>query len=236
MHDGKPCPMFPKENFTDGITNGAKWYSVTGGMQDWNYLVAGCMELTIEIGCFKFPYAADLPKYWLDNRDALIAYIEQAHKGVRGFVTSTIGHPIKRAEVLVEGINHVVKSWEFGDYWRILLPGKYNITVSARGYESYTQEVTVPESGYTQYNVTLMKDDPMHWANSYDFDITENQYKPQYHTNSGLYSIIANLENRFTTTASFEGGDDFVSMTIHSLKITNDVSVYSLNLKSIFGG
>lgn len=77
MHNGKPCPMFPNERFNGGITNGAKWYTVTGGMQDWNYLVAGCMEITLEIGCYKFPYANELPKYWMDNREALLTYIEQ---------------------------------------------------------------------------------------------------------------------------------------------------------------
>lgn len=223
MHDGKPCPMFPKERFEGGITNGAKWYSVTGGMQDWNYLVAGCMELTIEIGCYKYPYASELPQYWLDNREALITYMEQVHKGISGFVTSTIGHPIRNAEILVEGINHVVKSAQYGDYYRILLPGKYNVTVSARGYESYTQEVEVPKSGYVQYNVTLMADDPQHWSSAYDFGLSENQYKPQYHSNSEIYEILGFLENQHSTSASFESGDDYVSMTIHSLKITDQV-------------
>lgn len=77
MKNSAPCPRFPNEYFNGGITNGAKWYIVTGGMQDWNYLVAGCMEITLEIGCFKFPYANELPKYWMDNREALLTYIEQ---------------------------------------------------------------------------------------------------------------------------------------------------------------
>ncbi|XP_017777270.1 PREDICTED: carboxypeptidase D [Nicrophorus vespilloides] len=224
MHLGKPCPLFPKEHFEGGITNGAKWYSVTGGMQDWNYLVAGCMEITLELGCYKFPKAAQLPNYWLDNHDALLSYIEQVHRGVKGFVFSTIGRGIPNAEVYVEGNNHAVRTAKTGDYYRILLPGTYNLTVAARGYESDTQTIVVPENGgQIQVNFTLMRDDPIHWASAYDFGITENQYKPEYHSNSDIYKLLAQLETRYPSSAQFEGGEDYISMTIHSLKITDKI-------------
>ena len=32
-----------------GTTNGAAWYPIYGSMQDWNYIVGGCMELTLEL-------------------------------------------------------------------------------------------------------------------------------------------------------------------------------------------
>lgn len=224
MHNGAPCPLFPKESFKDGITNGAKWYIVTGGMQDYNYLVAGCMELTIEIGCYKYPYAKDLPKYWLDNREALLSYMEQAQKGIRGFVRSTIGKPISNAKIIVEGINHVGKTYIDGDYFRILLPGSYNITVEAAGYESYTSLIKIPESGSFEYNVTLMNDDLLHWGSAYDFGIAENQYRPKYHSSKELYSLMADLENMYPKYAEFQSGEDYVSMILRSLKITDEVS------------
>ncbi|XP_060532890.1 carboxypeptidase D [Cylas formicarius] len=223
MHEGTPCPMFPDERFDGGITNGARWYQVTGGMQDWNYLVAGCMELTLEIGCYKYPYAKDLPRYWLDNRDALLAFAEQVHKGVHGFVSSTIGTRIAHAEIAVEGIDHTVKTAKDGDYWRILLPGKYNVTFAARGYETYTAEITVPESGSLEFSPNLMKDDPQHWASAYDFGIDKNQFHPVYHSNSEIYGILGELENKFPAVAEFHGGDDLVSMAIHWLKITREI-------------
>jgi hypothetical protein len=76
MHLGKPCPTASNEQFPGGIVNGAAWYIVSGGMQDWNYLNSNCFEITLEVGCYKFPPASELPALWLDNREALLAYIE----------------------------------------------------------------------------------------------------------------------------------------------------------------
>ncbi|KAB0791260.1 hypothetical protein PPYR_03060 [Photinus pyralis] len=223
MHEDRPCPLFPNEHFEGGITNGAKWYTLAGGMQDWNYLNAGCMELTLELGCFKYPNSTDLPSYWDDNREALLTFIEQVHKGVSGFVVSTIGHPITNAELYVEGIDHVVKTSMYGDYWRILLPGKYNLTVTAPGYESFTQEITIPSSGSLEHNATLMRNDEQHWASAYDFGVSENQFSPQYHSNSDIHLILAELENKYPDAAKFDSGDNLDSMAIHSLKISHDV-------------
>lgn len=54
--------------FKRGITNGAEWYPLTGGMQDYNYVWFGCMEVTLELSCCKYPFARELPKYWEDNK------------------------------------------------------------------------------------------------------------------------------------------------------------------------
>lgn len=46
-------------------------------MQDWNYLHTNCFEVTIELGCVKYPLAKDLPTYWEQNRRSLLSFIQQ---------------------------------------------------------------------------------------------------------------------------------------------------------------
>ena len=50
-------------------------------MQDYNYEHAGCMELTLEVGCCKYPPASQLEQLWLDNREALMALLMEGTKG-----------------------------------------------------------------------------------------------------------------------------------------------------------
>merc|ERR1711997_381112 len=150
----KPENSFAKQG---GITNGAAWYSVAGGMQDFNYLSSNDFEITLELGCDKFPPASTLKQEWEDNKKSLMEFMWMAHMGVKGTVTDAeTGKAIPNSLIQVKNvtrigkgqrrsdlINHDVTSVHDGDYWRLLTPGEYEVTASSDGYEPSTKLVEV---------------------------------------------------------------------------------------------
>ncbi|XP_071947874.1 carboxypeptidase D-like [Antedon mediterranea] len=155
----RACSIYSR-TFEDGITNGASWYTVKGGIQDYDYLHTNCFDITLELDCIKFSSESGLEKEWIDNKDALIQYMYQIHMGVKGIIASTDDMPIKGAVVHVggPGINHDVTSTKDGEYWRLLLPGTYTITVSAEGYFSKGFVVEVVENSVTPLNFVLSRE------------------------------------------------------------------------------
>ncbi|OCT71750.1 hypothetical protein XELAEV_18034728mg [Xenopus laevis] len=151
MHTGYNCEDF----FEEGIANGAIWFSTYKGMQDFNYLYTNCFEITLEISCEKFPREEKLEQEWHGNREALITYIEKVHQGIKGMITDENGNGIANAVISVSGIAHDVTSGEGGDYFRLLLPGTYEVTASAEGYYSKTLSATVGPANATLVHFQL---------------------------------------------------------------------------------
>jgi len=141
--------------FEQGITNGAAWYPLTGGMQDYNYIYHGCYEVTLEVSCCKFPPAHELRKYWDDNQLSLIKFLAEAHRGVQGFVTDGNGLPVERATLKIKGRDVGFQTTRYGEFWRILLPGIYKLEVYADGFAPREIDFMVVEQHPTLLNVTL---------------------------------------------------------------------------------
>ena len=72
---GRDAPVCQGEHFEDGITNGAQWYPVCGGMQDYNYFASNCFEITIEVSCRKFVPGKQLPDIWRENVNSIFDYM-----------------------------------------------------------------------------------------------------------------------------------------------------------------
>lgn len=154
MHRGIPCrdgtPGFP-----NGTTNGAAWYPLTGGMQDYNYVWGGTMEVTFEISCCKFPLRTELLRYWNENKKGLLHFLGEVHKGVKGIVRDVNSHPISRAALKIKGRDMTFYSTKKGEFWRILLPGSYIIEARSEGYKTVEEQFIVTSQEVTVHNITM---------------------------------------------------------------------------------
>ncbi|CAF1273000.1 unnamed protein product [Rotaria sp. Silwood1] len=195
MTKGQGCAS----EFPEGITNGAKWYDVSGGMQDFNYLHSNAFEITIELSCCKYPSSKDgyLEKEWDNNKEALIAYMELSHLGIKGFIRDAQARTgISGALIQAEGILHPVRSIRSGVYWRLLLPGLYNVTVTASGY--------LPQ---TKYNVNVTNDKTS--ALRLDFDLQPGTQdiafsKQDVLSTNKIYEELSNYSQKLMTKSRDE--------------------------------
>jgi len=223
------------QEFPEGITNGAKWYSVSGGMQDWNYIHTNDFEITLEIGCTKYPRHEQLESFWKDNKQSLLLYMESVHMGFKGFVLDSEGKPVSNATIHVEGIDHDVVSASDGDYWRLLAPGRYTVTVTATGFDSLSHTVEVTRellvdadthlAGAKQVNFTLRPDTSIEWSELFDFNLEENLKADAYMTNDEMRAALADLEIRYPAVAEAMINDADWSTVIPAVKMGTEVEV-----------
>ena len=150
-------PMYDSPYFPMGISNGSKWFSISGGMMDWNYRYAGCIDVTLELSNTKWPNASTLPQYWADNEQSMLHYLAAMHRGVRGLVTdATNGAPVYAKVIVASNAQPVFTDPDVGDYYRLLLPGTYTLTYSAPGFQSKTVPgIQVNASAPVNVNVEL---------------------------------------------------------------------------------
>ncbi|CAF4628368.1 unnamed protein product, partial [Didymodactylos carnosus] len=129
-------------------------------MQDFNYLYSNTFEITFELSCCKYPLAGTvLTQEWDNNKEALLSYIELVHMGVKGFIRDSTTHTgISGALIQIEGILHPIRSVSHGVYWRLLLPGLYNITVTASGYKPQSQMlINITNDNVTRLDFNLIQ-------------------------------------------------------------------------------
>lgn len=148
------APMYSSNEFDQGITNGAEWYCISGSMQDWSYVWYGTYHVTIELSHVKYPAASTLAGFWDDNREALIAYLQQVHRGIKGRVYDLATGKSIEASVSVQphkavqgakALPAVRTDKAHGDYFKIVLPGTYDVTVTTANNLVLTKTVTVTE-------------------------------------------------------------------------------------------
>lgn len=151
------CTNYHDTVFPHGITNGADWYSLYGGMQDWLYENTNSMDITIEVGCNQYPPANMLPQYWQYNKRALLNYIKEVHRGIKGIISDAVtGALLKDVKVKVVNRSHTVTSSMYGDYYRILLPGFHEIIYEHPDYVPHKEFVSVQATMAQVINIKLV--------------------------------------------------------------------------------
>ena len=200
--------MYTESPFSQGITNGAQWYALFGGLQDWSYVWTKAFDVTLEQNEVKWPNQNLLPGLWDENREAMISYIERVHgPSVKGVVIDAdSGLPVP-CSITVEGNENVISNdIEYGDYYRLLTPGTYQITFNSIGYEPQIQTINVNDSAVT-LNIELAVDESLSFANIENFESqTFDNYNWQFSGDTdwqisdtaveGLYSAKSgNIDN-----------------------------------------
>lgn len=146
--------MHLSRRFPKGITNGAAWYVLYGGLQDWNYLYTNDFGLTMELSYTKYPPASQIQGFWEDNKPALYAYLRMVHRGVKGHVVDGEGNPIPGAIISITEFTedegpvanrHYTHTQSNGWYFRLLPYGVWEITATGHGFESISIQISIEE-------------------------------------------------------------------------------------------
>jgi carboxypeptidase D len=116
------------------------------------------METTVEVSCCKFPDASssELEEFWRLNKKSLIEYLKSANTGVRGIVSFKDGTVAKHVTVKIGNREPFFKTNKNGEFFRVLLPGRYNLTVAFNCDSVYQTNIEISASSrLLEFNVTL---------------------------------------------------------------------------------
>lgn len=165
-------------DLNNGITNGAQWYTIGGGRQDYMNGYAQCREVTIECSETKLPSGSQLPNFWNYNKNSIFAFLNQCLYGIHGVVTDQeTGQPLEAAITISNHDNQyskVASHLPAGDYHRPIKAGTYTLTFTANGYYPHEETVTIADNETLTLNVQLQAGEgliPDFSANSTDINL-----------------------------------------------------------------
>lgn len=150
---------YMSDTYTNGITNGYAWYTITGSRQDYMNYYGQCKEITIECSTAKTPSASNLPNFWNYNHNSMLAYMEQCLRGVHGVVRdSQTNETIQGVSVVVQNhdaLGSSVTSHNVGDFHRPIKGGSYTFVFSKEGYCTEYVDVTLLDGQRIDLDVYL---------------------------------------------------------------------------------
>ena len=214
------------DTYSDGVTNGATWYSITGSRQDYMNGYAQCREVTVECSSDKTPSASQLPAFWNRNHNSMLAFMEQARNGVHGVVyDATTGQTVQGATVSV--LNHdisnsYVTTHSVGDFHRPIKGGSYTFVFDKDGYARKFVDVTVTDGQRVDLTVYLTPSNETAmecYEQVNTADIVAGPYYMGYFNGSSL--IMPTHNDRSTSTS--------VSMSTTSLSVVSTGDGFTLS-------
>ena len=214
-------------DYNNGITNGAQWYMIGGGRQDYMNGYAQCRELTIECSNTKLPSGNQLPNFWNYNKSSIFLFMNQCLYGIHGVVTDSItGEPLE-ATITISGHDDqysIVEShMPVGDFHRPIKGGTWTVIVSKDGYCPKIMDVTVNDYETIDLDVQLVPGSCM-LAN---FSASTTDVAPGQSVN-----FTDNSFGEITSWSwTFEGGTPATSTQHNPTNITyNEIGDYSVTL------
>jgi hypothetical protein len=223
-----------------GITNGADWYEITGGRQDYvTYYLHG-RELTLELSYVKRLESEFLEQHWNYNKWPMINLVTQSLYGIHGNVTDIYGNPV-RAQIRVEAHDND-SSWVesdpvSGNFYRYLEEGVYDLIAAAEGYRTQTlQNINVFDYQKTTVSVQL---DSLPTGSRPEPFFSDSTPDPQ-----SLLQVQPNPAHdllRVKTAGTFTGGTtlvitDLSGRTVLQVSPPAGVSIFSIDVSSLQSG
>lgn len=215
-------------DYNNGITNGAQWYMIGGGRQDYMNGYAQCREVTIECSNTKLPNGNQLPNFWNINKNSIFAFMNQCLYGIHGTVTDAANNQPLNATITIADHDNAFSIVEShlpaGDYHRPIKGGTYDVTFACNGYYPQTHTITVADGETVTFDVQLEAGEGL---------------IPDFSAN--LTSVSLGGSANFTDNTwganlvswewSFEGGEPAISNEQNPMGITyNQIGTYDVTL------
>lgn len=146
--------------FDDGSTNGADWYVLYGGLQDWAYITMNTISITTEVSRVKWPLNQNIvARYGPNNFAGMSAFAKMAFVGIRGRLLDQRGNPhagtVSSVDASGRTLGFASSADSDGYYVRLLSPGVVNLVYAAPGCTGKRITFTMEEGASFVYDITL---------------------------------------------------------------------------------
>ena len=215
-------------DYNNGVTNGAQWYMIGGGRQDYMNGFAQGRELTIECSNTKLPSASQMPNFWNINKNAIFAFLNQCIYGIHGTVVDAESKaPIGGATITLVGhddqYSTVTSQLPAGDFHRPVKSGTYTVRITKNGYEAFETQVTVADNETVNINAQLVALEGL--VADFTVDVTTISIGGSVHfTDNSWGAQITNLD------WEFEGGTPATSTATNPTVTYNQAGTFDVRL------